>query len=235
MQNKKNQPFSHFTSTLKSKKLDNKQKDLLKLALAEDTKIIFISGPSGSSKTYMAVYSALRILQKKPESDLLYVRTIIESAEKGLGSLPGDLEEKFNPYIAPLKDKLEEIIPTKSSPSDQAQLFSSGRVQARPINYLRGADWKNKVVIADEAQNFTFKELTTLITRIGENTRLFICGDFMQSDINGRTGFPEMFKLFNDKDSEERGIHCFGFTEEDIKRSEILKFIIKRLSNKRVN
>ena len=216
-------------NNLKAKKLDDKQRSLLKIAIDDSTKIIFISGPAGSSKTYMSVYSALRILQKKPDLDLLYIRTVIESAEKGLGALPGDLEEKFNPYIAPLKDKLEEIMPTKSSPSDQSQLFNSGRIQARPINYLRGADWKNKIVIADEAQNFTFKELTTLITRIGENTKLFICGDFMQSDINGRTGFSDMVNIFNDSESKQKGIHYFGFTEDDIKRSDILKYIICKL------
>ena len=67
-----------------------------------------------------------------------------------------------------------------------------------PINFLRGANWNNKLIVADEAQNFTFKELTTLITRLGEDSKLIICGDFMQSDINGKTGFNEMFELFCD-------------------------------------
>jgi phosphate starvation-inducible protein PhoH len=71
----------------------------------------------------------------------------------------------------------------------------------------------------------------TLITRIGLNTTLYICGDFMQSDINGKTGFRKMFNLFNDSESEEKGIHCFEFSEEDIMRSEILKYIIKKLRN----
>ena len=98
-----------------------------------------------------------------------------------------------------------------------------------PINYLRGANWNDKIVIADESQNFSFKELVTLITRIGEGTRLFICGDMMQSDINGRTGFREMFNLFDDSISREKGIHCFRFTTADIQRSQILKYIIEKL------
>ena len=98
-----------------------------------------------------------------------------------------------------------------------------------PINFLRGASWNNKIVIADEAQNFTFKELTTLITRIGEGTKIFICGDSMQSDINGKTGFPSMCELFDDYKSKRRGIECFEFTHEDIKRSHLLKFIVSRL------
>ena len=188
---------------------------------------MLIAGPAGSSKTYMAVYAALRILCHKKDVDLLYIRTIIESAEKGLGALPGDIEEKFNPYMAPLEDKLFEILPKNNTA--RRDLFDAEIIDAMPINFLRGANWINKIVIMDEAQNATFKELTTLITRIGKNTSLFICGDFMQSDINGKTGFKKMFDTFNDKESSDKGIHCFEFSEEDIMRSEILKYIIYKL------
>jgi phosphate starvation-inducible PhoH-like protein len=215
--------------TLTCKNLTSKQKRFLKIALNSDTKIMFVAGPAGSSKTYMAVYSALRRLVEDGSLDLLYVRTIIECADKGLGALPGDIEEKFNPYMAPLQDKLYEILPKTNTA--KGELFEKGRIDAMPINFLRGANWSNKTVILDEAQNATFKELMTLITRIGLNTTLYICGDFMQSDINGKTGFRKMFNLFNDSESEEKGIHCFEFSEEDIMRSEILKYIIKKLRN----
>ena len=84
-------------------------------------------------------------------------------------------------------------------------------------------------MVADEAQNFTFKELTTLITRIGEDTKLFVCGDFMQSDINGKSGYRAMCDRFCDDTSKKMGIHTFKFGIEDIKRSRILKYIVKRL------
>ena len=216
--------------TLKSKELTEKQKEFLKLALNDNTNVIFIGGPAGSTKTYIAVYAALRQLQRNERSDLLYVRTAIESAEKGLGALPGNIEEKFNPYMAPLDDKLNEILPRTTG--IKKELLDSRRVQAMPINYLRGANWDNKIVIADESQNFSFKELVTLITRIGRGTKLFICGDFMQSDINGKTGFNNMYDLFNDQESRDKNIHCFKFTHEDIKRSEILKYIIIKLQKK---
>jgi phosphate starvation-inducible PhoH-like protein len=99
-----------------------------------------------------------------------------------------------------------------------------------PINFLRGASWIDKVIVADEAQNFTFKELLTLVTRIGSNTKLFICGDSMQSDINGKSGFTDMCSIFNDYKSRQKGIEYFEFTEDDIKRSEILKFIIRKIN-----
>jgi len=215
--------------TVNCKKLDDKQLFFLSKALDPKTKIMFINGPAGSTKTYMAVYSALRLLSAHEELDLLYVRTVIESADKGLGALPGDLEEKFNPYMAPLNDKLDEMLPKNNTLKHE--LLSKGRVGAMPINFLRGANWIDKVVVADEAQNFTFKELTTLVTRLGHNSRLFICGDSMQSDINGKTGFMEMCRVFNDSISEKKGIEYFEFTEKDIKRSVILRFIVSKLNS----
>lgn len=217
-----------FSAT--SMDLTEKQKTFLKIALNPDTKVVFVSGPAGSSKTYISVYAALKTLIKNRELDLLYVRTIIESAEKGLGALPGDLDEKFNPYIMPLIEKLDEMLPNNTTA--KKDLLDSNRIDAIPINFLRGASWRDKTVIMDEAQNATMKELTTLITRIGENTKLFICGDLMQSDINGKSGFGSMMEIFNDEDSQNKGIHIFKFNHEDIKRSEILKYIIYKLENK---
>jgi phosphate starvation-inducible PhoH-like protein len=207
------------------KKLTERQKEFLRTALSPDTKIMFVSGPAGSTKTYMAVYAALRWLSSNKELDLLYVRTIIESAERAMGSLPGNADEKFDPYLRPLYDKLDEML----KGTDQDLLQKQHRVQAMPVNYLRGASWTDKIVIADEAQNFTPKELITLLTRVGENTKLFVCGDFLQSDINGKTGFQNVSKVFRDTESKARGIEYFGFTKEDILRSDILKFIIGKL------
>ena len=220
------------TIHVNSLRLTERQLKFLSIAFSDSTNIMFIAGPAGSTKTYMAVYSALRLLSAFEELDLLYVRTVIESAEKGLGALPGDIDEKFNPYMAPLEDKLYEMLPKTST--ERKELFDSGRIAAMPINYLRGSSWKDKIVIADEAQNFTYKELITLITRVGNNCKLFICGDFMQSDINGRSGFPPMFDLFNDEESVTMGIHAFKFGKEDILRSEILKYIISKLDNRKV-
>ena len=225
----------HFHHSIKFKKRDFKfttrQRRFLSTLLDPEVKIFFVSGPAGSSKTYMSLYGCLRLMAEETEKELLYVRSIAESADKGLGSLPGDMAEKFNPFLMPLYDKLEEIV----FEGDTAFLKQKGRISAVPINFLRGANWNNKLIVADEAQNFTFKELTTLVTRLGEDSKLIICGDFMQSDINGKTGFREMFDLFSDEKSMENGIHSFKFTRSDIVRSKILKFIISKLeTNKKV-
>ena len=217
------------TSKIKTKKKNfrftPKQVQLLGMILDPENKIIFISGAAGTSKTYMALYGAVEMMSEDSEKQLIYIRSIIESADKGLGSLPGDISEKFDPFLMPLYDKLEEIIHA----GDVAFLKNEGKIAAAPINFLRGASWRDKLIVADEAQNFTFKELTTLITRIGEDTKIIICGDFMQSDIHHKGGFSQMFNIFNDQQSTENGICSFSFNESDIVRSQILKFIIRKL------
>ena len=212
---------------LKNFDLTEKQKLFLKIAFDKNTKMIFVSGPAGSSKTFVSIYAALQLFNMNMNQDVFYVRTIAESGEKNLGSLPGDVDEKFHPFMMPLQDKLEELLEKEQI----KMLIDENIIQCAPINYLRGASWANKLIIADESQNFTRKELVTLITRIGENSKYFICGDPMQSDINGKTGFAPIMEIFDNKESREKGIYTFKFTDEDIVRSEILKFIVNKLEN----
>jgi len=217
--------FRSFKLNVKDFKLTDKQKSLAQIAFDKNTKVVFVSGCAGSSKTFLSVYCALHLLNKHPGFEIKYIRTIAESGDRNLGALPGTIGEKFNPFMMPLYDKLDELIPINQSKALEEQGF----IEALPVNYLRGASWKDKIIIADETQNFSTKELTTLITRIGENTKMFICGDPMQSDIGNKSGFSKMFDLFNNEESEKQGIYCFEFGEEDIMRSEILKYIVKVL------
>ena len=213
---------------LKKVPLTDKQLQLLKIIFDNDSKIIFISGPAGTSKTYVAIYGALQLYNMNNERGITYVRTIAESGEKSLGALPGEMAEKINPYMMPMNEKLDELL----IPGQASTLKEKEIVKGMPINYLRGASWRDEIVIADESQNFTFKELTTLMTRLGEGRKLIICGDPMQSDINGKSGFADMYSIFNDEESKEKGIHTFHFGAEDIKRSEILKYVIQKIQKK---
>ncbi len=214
---------------LKKVSLTDKQLALLKIIFDNDSKIVFISGPAGTSKTYVAIYGALQLYNMNNERGITYVRTIAESGEKSLGALPGEMAEKINPYMMPMNEKLDELlIPGQASIVKEKEI-----IKGMPINYLRGASWRNEIVIADESQNFTFKELTTLMTRLGEGSKLLICGDPMQSDINGKSGFADMYSLFNDAESKAQGIHTFYFGPEDIKRSKILKYVISKIQNKK--
>lgn len=218
VKNKYNLNFNKF-------KLTDKQNEFMKVAFDKNTKMIFVLGPAGTSKTWSGVYAALQLFNMMHEHEIIYVRTIAESGEKGLGSLPGILEEKVAPFLSPLIDKIEEIVNSTSS----KMLISENIITGIPVNYLRGASWQNKIVLLDEAQNYSGKELITAITRIGENTKFFVCGDPMQSDINGRSGLTPICNLFDNEESKKKGIHVFKFEKEDIMRSEILKFIIGKL------
>lgn len=135
------------------------------------------------------------------------------------------LGEKYTPFLLPLEEKLDEIIEKKS----KEELYKQHRIEAIPINFLRGASINATCLIVDEAQNMTMKELTTAITRIGEFSKFIFIGDPMQSDINGKSGFKRMFNLFDSDRSESEGIKCFSFTKDDIVRSGILKFIAEVL------
>jgi len=208
-------------------KFTQNQVDFLKTALDPETKLMFLSGPAGTAKTYMAVYSALQMLMDANlEKGILYIRSIAESAQRSMGALPGSLEEKFAVFASPFYDKLDEML----NASDIKILREKNMFDCMPVNYVRGANWDDTIVIIDEAQNFSYSELVTVLTRIGEDSKIIICGDIMQSDINN-SGFTEIFKTFDSEDSVENGVICKQFTTADIKRSKIVKFIVSKLEN----
>jgi phosphate starvation-inducible PhoH-like protein len=203
----------------------DKQLEFIRLAQDKGTKVLFVSGPAGTSKTLLSVYVCLNFLKQKKVSDIIYVRSAVESASVRLGYLPGELEEKFSPYLSPLVDKLEELV----GPQTSERLVKESFVLGKPINYLRGCHFAGRGIIFDEAQNFTKQELTTGITRMGEFSKVLVCGDPMQSDIGDRSAFQQFFNAFNNRPARSKGIFTFKFTEEDIVRAEILKFIVKTI------
>ena len=129
------------------------------------------------------------------------------------------------PYLAPLMDKLGELLPK----GDIDTLKKEERISSVPVGFLRGLNWNAKVIISDETQNMTWKELFTLITRTGEFSKMFILGDPEQSDINGKSGFLKMISYFDDEESKANGIQVFRFTDDDIVRSGLVQFIIKKV------
>lgn len=224
-------PIVHQKSKLKNelsiyeRELTEKQKQFVEIALSKETKMVFVSGPAGTSKTYITIYAALKLLNSKKISDLLYIRSAVESSDNKLGFLPGEAHEKMAPYIQPLLEKLYEMLPKNQID----QLEKEERIDSIPLGFLRGLNWNAKCIIADEAQNMTPKELITLITRTGEFSKVFIMGDPEQSDINGKSGFIKVLNVFDDEESRQNGIFVFKFDEEDIVRSALVKYIIKKI------
>lgn len=205
-----------------------KQKKFIDLVLNKNTKMLFVSGPAGTAKSYLSIYCALKLLNLRRISDIVYVRSIVESADSKIGYLPGEIEGKVSPYMEPLYDKLDELL----LKNEIDLLRKDQRIQTKPVSFLRGLNWNAKFIFADESQNMTAKELTTLITRTGRFSKVIVAGDPEQSDVNGKSGFIKMMNAFNDEDSRQHGIYTFEFTEEDIVRDELVKFIVKKLREK---
>jgi len=206
--------------------LNSRQQELIDLAQNKNTKIIFVLGSSGTAKTYTSVLASLILLNKKKVSDILYIRSLVESS-KSAGFLPGDIAMKSAPYIVPLENKLDELISKK----DIEYLKGEGRIQAPLINYMRGLSFNVQAIIVDEAQNLTEKELITVITRCGSHSVMFICADKNQCDIKD-SGLHKILDLFNDEESKRFGIHTIEFSDEEIVRSELVKFVVKKLKSK---
>ena len=205
--------------------LNDHHKAFVEQAVDDSSQIMFCDGPAGSSKTYLAVYVALSMLRDKKIDEIVYIRSIVESATRKLGSLPGEVDEKFKPWSIPLIEKCDELVGKQVT----EMLFNSDYLKSIPVNFLRGSTFMNNVVIVDEAQNLEHSELVTILTRFGKNCKLFVIGDSLQSDIQ-KSGFEKIMKAFDTDDSHTEGIHAFHFTEEDITRSKLLKFIVKVIS-----
>lgn len=206
-------------------KLTEVHESFLQMLLYKDTKMVFVDGPAGSAKSYLAVYGALQMLLKKQAKQIVYIRSIIESASKSIGSLPGEVGEKFHPWALPLIEKLDELVGSKVG----GELMREDYVKCMPVNFVRGLTFRDSVVIVDESQNLVTSELIAILTRFGENTKYVVIGDSRQSDIGNKSGFSKVQHVFNNVESEDKGIHSFLFTENEVVRSEILKFIVGKL------
>jgi predicted ribonuclease YlaK len=203
-----------------------KQQEILKCLLHDDTKIVFLSGYAGTSKTWLSVYAALHLIDRDFSRDIIYIRSLIESASKSLGYLPGSEEEKFSPFLIPLLDKCDEIINDACS----KQLIAADKISSSPINFLRGQNFRNKIILVDEAQNISRKELITIISRMAEGSKMFILGDLMQTDLpDGVSGLADFIKVFDNEESRANGIFNFSFGKEDIVRSKLLRFILEKI------
>jgi phosphate starvation-inducible PhoH-like protein len=212
----------NFELQIKELPWTDKQKEIISTFLDKKTKVLLLKGPAGTSKTILSMYCGLTLLNKKRVSDLVLVRSAVESSDSKLGFLPGDIMEKFNVYLTPFHDKLSELL----NKPQVDKLQKDNRLTICPINFARGLHFSAKFVCADEVQNFSTRELQTIMSRIGEFSKVFLCGDPEQSDLPvGKSGFSKVYDLFNNEESRENGIFCMELTENDIVRSELCKFI----------
>lgn len=187
---------------------------------AEKNDIVFAIGPAGTGKTYTAVALAVRALKNKQVKKIILTRPAVEAGES-LGFLPGDLKEKIDPYLRPLYDALDDMIP-----ADKLGYFMTTRaIEIAPLAYMRGRTLDNAFIILDEAQNATDLQLKMFLTRIGANAKAIITGDMTQVDLpkNQRSGLKTAARILRNIP----GIGYIELDEEDVVRHRLVKAIIK--------
>jgi phosphate starvation-inducible PhoH-like protein len=190
------------------------------VSLAEKNDVIFAIGPAGTGKTYTAVALAVRALKNKMVKKIILTRPAVEAGES-LGFLPGDLKEKIDPYLRPLYDALDDMIP-----ADKLGYYMSTRViEIAPLAYMRGRTLDHAFIILDEAQNTTDLQIKMFLTRIGANAKAIITGDMSQIDLpkNQRSGLEKATRILKNID----GIAHIELDEEDVVRHRLVKAIIR--------
>lgn len=188
--------------------------------MAEKNDIIFAIGPAGTGKTYTAVALAVRALKNKQVKKIVLTRPAVEAGEN-LGFLPGDLKEKIDPYLRPLYDALDDMIP-----ADKLGYYMSTRtIEIAPLAYMRGRTLDNAFILLDEAQNATDLQLKMFLTRIGANAKAIITGDVTQVDLprNQKSGLSTAVRILKNVD----GIGHIELDEEDVVRHRLVKAIIR--------
>jgi len=195
------------------------------VSLLQKNDILFAIGPAGTGKTYTAVALAVKALKDKEIKRIILARPAVEAGEN-LGFLPGDLKEKIDPYLRPLYDALDDMIP-----ADKLKTYIETRViEIAPMAFMRGRTLDNAYVILDEAQNATDLQLKMFLTRMGPNAKFIITGDLTQVDLprQEHSGLPKALKILEGIS----GIDIAWLTFEDVVRHRLVKDIIKAYDHK---
>ncbi|MGC8928294.1 MAG: PhoH family protein [Myxococcota bacterium] len=188
--------------------------------------IVFGIGPAGTGKTYLAMAMAITALLNKTVKRIILTRPAVEAGEK-LGFLPGDLEEKVNPYLRPLYDALNDMMEFERFQS----LISRGIIEVAPLAFMRGRTLNDSFVILDEAQNTTIDQIKMFLTRMGFSSKVVITGDITQIDLPNhvKSGLVECVDILKDIDGIE---FCF-MSEQDVVRHPLVQEIIKAFEKRR--
>ena len=186
----------------------------------QENDMIFATGPAGSGKTYMSIALAVRSLKNKEIRKIILSRPAVEAGEK-LGFLPGDMRDKIDPYLQPLYDALEDMIPAQKL----REMMEQNIIQIAPLAFMRGRTLNDAVVILDEAQNTTSAQIKMFLTRMGMNTKMIITGDTSQVDLprGVRSGLSEALEILDGV----AGIGIIHMNKKDIVRHRLVTRIVE--------
>ena len=213
-----------FLIKTKNKKIYARSKNQEKFVDAiNNNDLVFGVGPAGTGKTYLAVAAAVQSLINNQISRIILSRPAVEAGER-LGFLPGDLKEKIDPYLRPLYDALNDLMPKKILESN----MDNGVIEIAPLAFMRGRTLENAFIILDEAQNTTNMQMKMFVTRLGRNSKMVILGDITQIDlpVGSSSGLKEILKLV----PKDEGIDVVNFQNKDIVRHRLVDKIVKAYS-----
>lgn len=198
----------------------NKSQELLVSSFYKKD-MIFATGPAGSGKTFIAIALAVRALKNKEVKKIILSRPAVEAGEK-LGFLPGEMKDKLDPYLQPLYDALDEMLPS----AKLKEYITNGTIQIAPLAFMRGRTLSNAVIILDEAQNTTKQQMKMFLTRLGDNSKMIITGDVTQIDLPRGidSGLNDAIKILGDIG----GIGFIEFKSSDIVRHSLVSEIIEK-------
>lgn len=193
--------------------------------LFKDNDMVFAIGPAGSGKTYLSIALAVAALKSKQARKIILSRPAVEAGEK-LGFLPGDMKDKIDPYLQPLYDALEDMIPAIKL----QEMMEQKTIQIAPLAFMRGRTLNDAVVILDEAQNTTTQQIKMFLTRMGVNTKMIITGDISQIDLpnHTRSGLVDALEVLKDV----KGIGFARMNKEDIVRHKLVSRIVDAYNQK---
>lgn len=185
----------------------------------EKNDMVFAVGPAGTGKTYLSIALAVRALKDKVAKKIILSRPAVEAGEK-LGFLPGDMKDKIDPYLQPLYDSLEDMIPAVKL----QDMMEKHIIQIAPLAFMRGRTLSDAIVILDEAQNTTSQQIRMFLTRMGMNTKMVITGDLTQIDLprEQRSGLKEALKILEGVE----GIGVVNLGQKDIVRHKLVTRIV---------
>ena len=217
--NEDNEPIVYGSSGKRIIAKTKNQKQIVSLHKKND--LLFVIGPAGTGKTYVSVALGVKALKEKKVKKIIITRPVVEAGEN-LGFLPGDLQDKIDPYLQPIYDALQDMIPIQK----MKKYIENKTIDIAPLAYMRGRTLKNAFILLDEAQNTTKSQLKMFLTRLGENSKMIVTGDISQVDLR-----KDQSSGLIDAKEKLKDVNGIGFTlldSSDVLRHRLVKKILDK-------